>query len=83
MGVFYQHNGEGLQPVQRSMGLRLEAEELYRKVGGIQTIRVEHFIKARKSFGGRVGHIVLDEKSSLSLITDWDWEIAEFICSQE
>jgi len=75
--VFYQHNGSGLQLVRSGTQLRLEADELYREVGDMRTVRTEYLKEHRSAVGGRVGHIVMDEKAAFSVLSEWDWEVAE------
>jgi glycosyltransferase involved in cell wall biosynthesis len=75
--VFYQHNGAGLQPLRKTRLLRLEREELYREVGQMHIVKREFLTTQRQLTGGKVGHIVLDERAAMRLRSEWDWEVAE------
>ena len=81
--VFYVHNGSGLEPVRQGRALRLEAEELYRAAGDMEIVRRTFFDANRTLSGGRTGHIVLDRKASISLLSEWDWQIAELLLAAE
>ncbi len=82
MDDFYQHDGGGLVPMRRESTLRLEREELFRSVGQIYLVRREFLDRERAMTGGRVGHVVIDERSALYLNSEWNWEIAEFTSRQ-
>jgi CMP-N-acetylneuraminic acid synthetase len=76
-GVFYQHNGASLVPIRKTSGLRLERDELYREVGQMQLISTKFLRRTRSLDSDRVGHVVLDQWAALSLMTQFDWQIAE------
>lgn len=75
--TYYRHTGDGLVPLNRSGILRLESEELFRKVGGFNLIRRGHFPNRIDPKTERIGHVVLDRPAALHLVSDWDWEVAE------
>jgi len=77
--VFYRHNGSGLEPLRKAQLLRLEREELYRQVGGLQAVKREYLEAHRQVIGGKIGHIVLDQRSALWIQSEWDWGVAEFL----
>lgn len=78
--VFYQHHGDGLHPIlERDKYTKLEREALFKQVGGIGAVTKETFLKEKKMIAGRVGHIMLDQRSSLGLFTKMDWEVAELL----
>jgi len=82
--TFYRHDGDGL----RAFGdvnprLRLEAEELYREVGNLHVISTDRIKESLVAApGGRVGHIVLDEHAAFSVLTGWDWKVAQLIARE-
>lgn len=80
--MLYRHNGGGLELIRSSQQLRLEAEELYREVGDLHVVRIPFLRQHRKTVGGKVGHIVMDERCGLSILSDWDWEVAELYASK-
>lgn len=80
---FFQHDGNGLKLLRRTPDLRLEREELYREAGGLHTVRTQFLRQERSISGGRVGHVVLDQKASLIIRSDWDWSLASMIADME
>jgi CMP-N-acetylneuraminic acid synthetase len=81
--IFYWHDGKGLQPWNVNSGLRLERENLYRRVGGIHLVRRNFLEKEKNMFGGKIGHIVLDQKASFTISTQIDWQVAKFLAKME
>lgn len=77
--MFYRHDGHGLQPLRPGRTLRLEADELYREVGDLKVASWQWLMKGGAVPGGRLGHVVLDQKSSIALLTEWDWKLAELL----
>jgi CMP-N-acetylneuraminic acid synthetase len=74
--TFFQHNGHGLQRVTSENSLRLEAEGLLKVVGDMQITKTSFFEKTGESIGGRIGHVIMDEKYCHSILSEWDWELA-------
>ena len=81
--VFYQHNGAGLVSVQRNRALRLERENLYRETAGMHLVRTEFFREHDRVVGGRIGHIVVDEKAGLVIRSEFDLLLAQQLSSLE
>jgi len=81
--TFYVHDGSGLEPVRQGRTLRLESEELFRAAGDLEIVRRAHFEATRSLSGGRTGHIVLDRRAALCLLSDWDWQIAEMLVEHD
>ncbi len=74
--MFYQHKGEGMIPIlDQDKFTKLEREALYRGAGGISLSLTESFINCDKITGGKVSHIVLDEKSAFGILSPYDFEI--------
>ena len=42
-------------------------------------VNKKFFDENKKIIGGRVGHVVLDQKAAFALKTDIDWKIAEIL----
>ena len=74
--VFYQHNGAGLVPVQRNRTLRLERDHLYRETAGMHLVRTAFFQQHRRVVGGRIGHVVVDERAGLVIRSEHDLVLA-------
>lgn len=81
--LFYIHNGQGLQPWKKTRGLRLERDELFRRVGGLHLIRRDFFEQERKILSGRISHVLFDQKAAFSIRSELDWEIAQYLAQQE
>jgi len=76
--VFYQHHGDGLHPIlQRDMYTKLEREALFKQVGGTNAVTKDAFLKENEMITGKVGHVMMDQRSSIGLFTKLDWKIAE------
>lgn len=77
--AFFQHNGESLQPIQYKQRLRLEADALFRKVGNMHVVKYDYFHSKNQLTGGKMGHIVMEERNSLEINSDWNWKLATLI----
>jgi CMP-N-acetylneuraminic acid synthetase len=77
--LFYQHNGAGLVPLRKNAALRLERDELFRGVAGLELVLVDYLMQTRQIIGKRLGHVVIDQRAALSLKTPFDWQIAEIL----
>ena len=73
--IFYQHKGAGLVSLSKAdRSLRLERESIFRETGGIKSVRRKFYDKSKKLIGGKIGHIMVDEKSSISVQTKVGWD---------
>jgi len=78
--TFYQHKGFGMVPIlDQDKFTKLERESLYKHVGGLSLVKVDHFKKMQKIISGKVGHIVLDEKSCLGIHSKFTFDIIKQI----
>lgn len=81
--TFFQHDGNGMKPIlNQEKFSRFERESLYMNTGGLEAVRTDFFIKTKKIISGKVGHIVIDQKSSHSIRTKLDREIAAFLADK-
>jgi len=77
--TFYQHKGSGMEPIlDQDKFTKLERESLYKHVGGLSLVKLDQFKKTRKVISGKVGHIILDEKSILGIKSKFTFKIAKF-----
>lgn len=76
---FYRHNGQGLTPVQTDRKLRLEMESLLKETGGLHAVRSTYFKENHSMVGGRVGHVVLDQKAALGVQSKLDLEVVRHL----
>lgn len=76
---FYSHNGHGLMAVSEVNSLRLEREEMYREVGSMRLLRREQVLADTTPASTRIGHVVLDQRAAVRLISRFDWAVAELL----
>jgi glycosyltransferase involved in cell wall biosynthesis len=74
---FYQHNGHGLVPINDDGRLRLEREEIFREVGSMRLLRRDQVLSEKMFTTARIGHIVLDQKAAMRIVSRFDWAVAE------
>jgi len=77
--IFYYHDGHGLRLWQEDQEIRHERDTIYRRSGGINLISSDFLKRERKAIGGKMGHVVLDQKSALTIRSTFDLEIAKSI----
>ena len=80
--IFFVHDGKGLVNRRPDVKKKLERDDLYRKVGGLTVIRRKSLLASGEILSGRIGHVILDQKSSLSIRTKFDWELAKLLVSK-
>lgn len=78
---FYRHNGHGLRAVSETDRLRLEREDIYREVGSMRLLRREQLLTDSAPNSVRTGHIVLDQRAAVRLVSRFDWVVAELLIS--
>ena len=74
--IFYIHDGSGLKPRTKNNFLRLERDDLFRKVGGMTLVSVDYLLKEKKLRGGKIGHVQFDQKAAFQIKSKLDWEMA-------
>lgn len=78
--VLYQHNGNGMQPINNSDSFtKLERDSIFRHVGGLTISRFSSFIREKKIINGKVGHIAIDKLSAYKLESITDVDIIAFM----
>lgn len=76
--MFFHHDGSGMKPILgQEKQTKLERDLLYRYAGGIITVTKPSFLKFQKLICGKVGHIVVHQKSSIQLKSKLDIVIAK------
>jgi CMP-N-acetylneuraminic acid synthetase len=82
--VFYVHKGDGLHPIlERDRFTKLEREALYRHSGGITVVRRNAFEDKKKVINGMVGHMIIDKESSFGVFSEYDYQLALLIDSNQ
>jgi CMP-N-acetylneuraminic acid synthetase len=80
--VFFQHNGQGLQPLGSTDlygTLRLERDYIYRKVLGFHVARRSFHSAQGKTIGGCIGHVMFDPVDAFAVRNRTDLEVANLI----
>ena len=78
-GIFYRHNGHSFVPIKAGSNLRLEKDKIYRKTGGLNIVDKEYFEKNKVLTGKRVGHVLVDELSGMTIGSELSWNIAKML----
>ena len=74
--MYYQHIGHGLVPIlDQDKFSKLEREALYKGLGGVVITTVKSLMENKKMPAGKVGHIVVDEKSAFGIFSSWDFKV--------
>lgn len=82
--MLFQHAGSGMHPIlNQDKVVKLEREALYKQAGGITVVRSSRFIQDRKILTGRIGHIMMDQQSSLGIFSDFDLQLLELIWREQ
>lgn len=78
--MMFQHQGSGMQPIlNQDKVIKLEREALYKQAGGITVVRTSKFLEEKKMLTGKIGHIMMDQQSSMGIFTDFDLRLMESI----
>jgi glycosyltransferase involved in cell wall biosynthesis len=75
----YNHDGTGLKVMGNNKylgGLIIEKKHLYKQIPGVLLIRGSHLNSDENILSGQVAHIEIDEKSALTIRTDFDLNVA-------
>ncbi|HET8858501.1 glycosyltransferase [Marivirga sp.] len=74
--LYYQHTGKTLEPIlDQDKFTKLEREALYKGVGGIVLSTIKNFQKHGKMTGGRISHVVVDQKTAFGIFSKFDFEL--------
>lgn len=80
--VIFKHDGNGLINVTANQSmLKLEREQLHSYITGYTLCSVKKFLETNQIFGGKIGHINIDQKASFVIKSKLDIQIAEFLMS--
>jgi glycosyltransferase involved in cell wall biosynthesis len=74
---FFFHNGNGLISINKSQNLTLERDEVYRQIGSLHLYKKNYFQSSERR--SKIGHLILDEKSSFHVKSKLDFEICKFL----
>ena len=78
--LLFKHDGRGMNPILcMEKFTKMEREMLYFHSGGISVSTRKNFEKNNKMLSGKVGHILLDQKSAFEINTEFDMKIATLI----
>ena len=79
---YYRHLGKGLEPLVEGGGLKLERDQLYRRVGGIHCLKTESFRNNGKLLGEIIGHINFDFLTGFQIRSEHDWDVAQILSKE-
>ena len=66
--TIFRSTEDGIKPfVDVENFSKLEREDLYKYSGGMIATKINHFLKESNFFGGKNGHVIIDEASSKEL----------------
>ncbi|NQT22828.1 MAG: N-acetylneuraminate synthase family protein, partial [Candidatus Omnitrophica bacterium] len=74
---YYYHNGKGLVSFNTNRTLRLERDFTYEAAGGLHSVRYSSYAKHGNIVCGKIGHVIIDEESSMPITSDSEFEAAE------
>jgi len=76
--LIYYHDGKGLKLLKSNKFLKAERDSIYVRTGGVVAINVSKFKKNKKIYSkSKIGHILIDERSSFSIKSLLDLKIAK------
>ena len=76
--MFFQHHGNGMIPIfNQNQFTKLERETLYKSIGGISVVRRDIFEKNNEIVTGKVGHLMIDEKASIEIRSNFLFDIVK------
>lgn len=78
--LIYFHDGSGLKLLKPDNFLKVERDNIFIRVGGMIAINLKQYLKRKKVYSlKKVGHILIDQKSSFHLSSKLDLKIAQKI----
>ena len=75
--LIYFHNGKGLKLLKPNKFLKIERDDVFVRTGGVVSFNIKSFIKSGGIYKNKIGHIIIDKKSSFSVNTLHDLSIGE------
>lgn len=82
--LYYQHTGKSLKPIlEQEKFTKLEREALYKGVGGIVLSTIKNFHEHGKMTGGRISHVVVDQKTAFGIFSKFDFELFQALCKNK
>ncbi|WPP50488.1 glycosyltransferase family 2 protein [Catalinimonas niigatensis] len=82
--LFFQHHGHGMQTIlNQDKFTKLEREALYKYTGGISVTKTLLFTEQQQFITGKVGHVVIDQQSSLGIFSEYDLKLARLLVKHE
>jgi CMP-N-acetylneuraminic acid synthetase len=81
--LIYQHNGQGMHPIlNQEKFSKLEREALYKYTGGLSLTDIHLFKKTAKLIGGKVSHVIIDQKAAHGVFSEYDLQLAKFLAEK-
>jgi len=78
--MYYQHSGHTLTPIlDQDKFTKLEREALYKGAGGVVVSTLKNFKETKQLYSGSVSHIVVDQKTSFGVFSEFDFELFKLL----
>ena len=82
--TYFQHNGHGMQPIlDQAKYTKYERDALYKGISGITVSTTDNFQKNTKMVAGKIGHTVLEKRSTFGVFTKFDFEIFNLLIQND
>jgi glycosyltransferase involved in cell wall biosynthesis len=79
-GPFYRHNGKTLKAIlDQDKYTSYEREALYQSIGGLMVSTLKAFKKNNSLIGERVSHLLVNDKNSFGVLTDFQFRLFKLI----
>lgn len=73
--MLYHHDKDHFKPIHDKKYLRLESNEIYKEVGNMHIVDSKYFLKTKRLIGGKMGHIIVEEKFGIDIDSKWKWDM--------
>ena len=76
---YFLYGRHGLKSIRSNEAMKLEREAVYKQIGGISVYDYKEYYKSKSYFKKPTGHILIDDKSSFEVKSNFDLEICKLI----
>lgn len=82
--TYYQHNGHGMQPIlDQDNFTKYERNALFKRYSAVVATTKQSFLRNSSFVSGKISHIVLDQKSSFEINTNFHWELFNLLLANK
>ena len=79
---YFLYGRNGLKSIRSNEAMKLEREAVYKQIGGISVYDYREYYKSKSYFKKQTGHIIIDDKSSFEVKSNFDLEICKLLISK-